>query len=115
MARAKEAQTDALGSGLLNSGKEHTLFRSLGIGEARATSFLPGRGSEAKTKLREQWWAPAYLVELNAYMKKLGFSSKLRGRALVYVVEGRDLPDRLADAVAGYTESKLLRQLPRKF
>lgn len=108
-ARAKDATDKALSEGLLNTGDEHGFFKAMEIGEARETSFLPGRNGQDKTKLRMQWWAPAGLVRLNSYMKRQGYSSKLRTKTITYVQEGRPLPDKLADAVAGYTEQILSR------
>jgi len=42
-------------------------------------------------------------------MKKLGLSGKMRGKALRLMIEGKDLPGRLNDALASYTESLLSR------
>jgi hypothetical protein len=107
--RAEAEKHKALNEGMLNTGKEHALFKSLGVGEPRATSHLQSSHKAKSGKLREQWWAPADLVRFNSYMLRRGVSSKLRGKALRCMIDGKDLPDRLSDVVASYTEDLLLR------
>jgi len=97
----------------MNTGKQHSFFKSIGVGEARATLNMfrtkSGKTPKGPAKTQEQWWAPARLVLLNNYLLKLGLSSKMRSKAIRCLLEGKELPDRLCDAVTGYTESLLSR------
>lgn len=87
-------------SGLLCAGKEATFFRTLNVGEERNTGF----------RSQGQWWAPAYLVRLNKYLKKYGISHKLRVRTIRSYLENKPPPGSVLDALAGYTEEQLLRK-----
>jgi hypothetical protein len=110
--RAEEEKVKAVQEGLLNTGSEHSLFKALGVGEARSTLVMTSKLSKKKCKTskpREQWWAPAELVRMNIYMKAHGVSSKLRIKTLRLLMEEKDLPDRLCAVVASYTESLLSR------
>lgn len=84
-------------AGLLSAGKEAPFFKALGIGEEHNTGF----------KARGQWWAPAYLVRLNLYMKKYGISHKLRVRTIRSYLEGKEPPASVLGALVGYTEEQL--------
>lgn len=95
--------------GLENTGKEAEFFRALEIGEWRLTSYMTSTKGKAG-KLREQWWAPTRLVRFNDAMKREGFSSKLRAKAIRAMAAGQELPERFYGAMARYTEELLLRQ-----
>jgi hypothetical protein len=104
----------AVSEGLLNAGKEHAFFKALELGEARSTSLLQRRKKKNKENaatavLRTQWWAPAKYVRLNKYLMKHGVSSKLRTKAFLCLLAGKDLPAQLNELLASYTESLLLR------
>lgn len=66
-----------------------------------------GVGEEREIMKRKVWYAPAYLVNLNRYMKRHGVSSKLRTRAIRNYLEGKEPPPATIDAIAGYTEEQL--------
>lgn len=106
---AAEELAKARGEGLSNVGKEFALFKSLSIGEPRLTLYMSS-SKQKSGKLQEQWWAPTRLVELNDAMKREGFSSKLRAKALLILAAGDELPARFFGAIARYTEETLLRQ-----
>jgi len=107
--RALAEAIKAHSEGLLNTGKEHDFFKTLGVGESRTTSHLLGKDKRKSGKLREQWWAPADLVRLNNFMLKRGLSGKMRTKAIRLMLDGKELPDRLSDVVASYTEDLLSR------
>jgi len=107
--RAELETVKATREGLLNARAEASVFKTLGIGEARPTEYMRHKSPNRAGKLAEQWWAPAELVKFNTYMKKLGLSGKMRCKALRLMVEGKDLPGRLSDALASYTEHLLSR------
>lgn len=98
--RIAAARAEIEDAGLLSTGKEAPFFKSLGIGEERNTGF----------KAQGQWWAPAYLVRLNRYLKKYGISHKLRSRTIRNYLERKDPPTSVLDALAGYTEEQLQRK-----
>ena len=109
-ARATEAHDKARADGLLNVGKEHAFYKSIGIGEERLTSFLPGKKGGESGKLRAQWWAPANVVRFDRILMKMGFSSKLRAKALRCLAAGEAVPARFEDALARYTEEVFSRR-----
>ncbi len=108
--RANDAAEKAKAEGLLNVGKEHEFYKTLGIGEARHTSFIAGQKGTTTGKIREQWWAPARLVRFNRVLVKEGFSSKLRAKALRCMADGKELPERYHEALARYTEEVFSRR-----
>lgn len=87
-------------SGLLSTGKEAPFFKALGIGEDRNLGL----------RAKGQWWAPAYLVRLNKYLKKYGISHKVRTRTIRNYMDGKEPPSSVLDALAGYTEEQLSRK-----
>lgn len=91
-------------SGLLSAGKEAPFFRMLGIGQERVLGVKNRDGTPQTI-----WVAPEYLVKLNRYMKRHGVSSKLRTRTMRCYLEGKEPPEAVNDALAGYTEEQLLR------
>jgi hypothetical protein len=93
----------ARAEGLADCKKETAFFKTLGIGEARTTSYMKVGGS-VKSKVQEQWWAPAPLVELNVIMRKQGLGSKVRARCIKLYQEGKDLPPNAQRAIAIHTE-----------
>lgn len=103
--RAEQAGLEARGAGLLDCGSASSLFRSIGIGEERATAYLakPGLG-KIKGQIRTRWWAPARLVKINHMLQLKGFSSKQRAKILRCLVEGKDIPERAWEVMADYTE-----------
>lgn len=107
--QANAANTEARRAGLLPCGEASTFFRALGVGEERLTSFLASSSSR-KQKIRGQWWAPADLVRLNRAMKDRGVSGKIRLKALRCFMAGKELPEKVHDAVAIYTESLFERR-----
>lgn len=104
---AQAAKEEFERSGLLPAGKEAPFFRLLGIGEERKLGGIIKNGEPNVI-----WVAPAYLVRLNRYMKRQGISSKLRTRTMRCYLEGKDPPEAVNDALAGYTEEQLLRNQP---
>lgn len=86
-------------SGLLSTGKETAFFKMLGIGEEKNSGF----------RSKAQWWAPAYLVRLNRFMKNFGVSSKLRTRTIRCYMENKAPPTSVEGVLARYTEEQLLR------
>lgn len=107
--RADAAALEAQRAGLLPCGHEVSLFRAIGVGEERPTSFLPGVGG-SKPRIRSQWWAPADLVRFNRVLIEQGVSSKIRRRVLLCRIEGKELPEKAHEALASYTESLLARR-----
>lgn len=104
-ARAALAAIAARDEGLLDCGPASSLFRSIGIGEERATSYVPRIGQgKAKGQLRTRWWAPARLVKINLMLQLKGFSSKQRAKVLRCLAEGKDPPERAWEVMADYTE-----------
>lgn len=91
-------------SGLLSAGKEAPFFKMLGIGQEKVVG-VKGKNGEPVTI----WVVSAYLVHLNRYLKRHGVSSKLRTRTMRCYLEGKDPPEAVNDALAGYTEEQLLR------
>jgi len=109
-ARATEAHDKARADGLLNVGKEHSFYKSIGIGEERHTSFLAGKKGGEAGKIRSQWWAPANVVRFDRVLVKMGFSSKLRAKALRCFAAGEMVPERFEEALARYTEEVFSRR-----
>ena len=102
-------------AGLEDCKTEASFFKSLGIGEGHQTSYLQSNRAGAKnrlqqkSKVREQWWAPSELVQLNVIMRAQNISSKVRARNLRGYMEGKELSPAAAGAVAIYTERILCK------
>lgn len=104
----------AASEGLLNTGKEHSFFKALELGEARSTSLLQRRKKKNKENaatavLRPQWWAPAKYVRMNNYLMKQGVSSKLRTKLFRCLLDDKEPSEHLSYLLASYTESLLSR------
>lgn len=101
--------------GLEDCKAEASFFQSLGIGAGHQTSLLSSNRPKAKnkrsetTKVREQWWAPAELVQLNVIMRNQHITSKVRARNIRNYAEGKELSATAAIAVAIYTERTLCK------
>lgn len=108
--QAAEAFDKAKDEGLKPVGKWHALYRSLNIGEERATAYLPGKKGTQLGKVRTQWWAPAAVVHFDDVLLKCGFSQKLRAKALRCFADGRPVPERFHGALARYTEEVFNRR-----
>lgn len=115
--RAAAEHAAARSAKLLPCGSASDIFRELGVGEERMTSFLPSSYSghrpgmrPRKSRLRAQWWAPEELVELNKILEHMGVSSKQRHKALRAMVDGKEWPEKVQEAMAVYTERLIARQ-----
>lgn len=88
--------------GLEDCKKETPFFKSLNIGAAHPTGYMSG--GKSSSKVQDQWWAPAELVQLNVIMRTHNVSSKIRARNIRGRVEGKELSATAQLAVAIYTE-----------
>lgn len=106
--RSQKAIEEAKAAGLLKAGSHAAFFRSLGLGEERDTAYFYSSKNN-KPHIYGEWWVPAHLVHLNAYMEKAGLTSKLRAKTLRRLAEGKELPEKLMEVVASYTAEVLSR------
>ncbi len=83
------------------------ILRALGVGVSRHTRI---RRTRAGTRvICKEHWGPADLIAMDKVLQTGGHSSKIRTHALRCLLEGKDLPEKVHDTVAVYTEQLMTK------